>query len=60
MGFKHVINEFSCRNGDRVRGLLDLNPIVVVDKTHVGKGRFVFAKESEACANGHGTMDAAV
>ena len=25
--------------------------VVVIDKTHVGKGRFVFARESEALAN---------
>ena len=51
MGFKHRIDILSRRNGDKVRELLNLDPVVVVDETHVGKGSSVFSRESEAFAN---------
>ena len=51
MSFEHAIDIFASRNGDEVRGLLNLDTIVIIDETHVGKIRFVLSREHEVLAN---------
>ena len=51
MGFKVTINVLCRGNRDKMQGLLNLDAIVVIDKTHLSKVRLVFARKSEALAN---------
>ena len=51
MSLEHTIDVFGSQNGDKIRGLLDLNTVLVVDKTRVGKRMLILTREHEVFAN---------
>ena len=51
MGFKDAIDVFGGRNRDKSGGLFNLDAIVVVNESHVSKGRLVFAGKSKTLSD---------
>ena len=47
MSLKDAIDIFCGGNRDKSGGLLDLDSVIVIDETHVGKGRLVFTGKSK-------------
>ena len=48
VSFEDPVNEFACRDRDKVRGLLYLNMIVAINEDGVGQPRLVLTREHKA------------
>ena len=51
VGFEDLVNMFAGGDRDEVRGLFNLNTLVVINETHVGKRGLVITREHKARTN---------